>query len=61
MTVLAAVLLISSSPADGVAMTFLDVGQGDCIWIGSARESTSWWTEGAHLKGRPERIRSSRT
>ncbi len=36
MTVLAAILLISSSPVDGVAMTFLDVGQGDCIWIGSA-------------------------
>lgn len=61
MTVLAAILLISSSPVDGVAMTFLDVGQGDCIWIGSAGESTFWWTEGAHLRVRPERIRSSRT
>ncbi len=36
MTVLAAVALLSDSPVDGVAMTFLDVGQGDCIWIRSA-------------------------
>ncbi len=36
-TVLSAVLLISDMPADGVSMTFLDVGQGDCIWIESAR------------------------
>lgn len=35
-TVLAAVILISDSPIDGVSMTFLDVGQGDCIWIESA-------------------------
>lgn len=37
MTVLAAVILISDSPVDGVSMTFLDVGQGDCIWIESAK------------------------
>ncbi len=36
MTVLAAVILISNSPIDGVSVTFLDVGQGDCIWIESA-------------------------
>ena len=34
--VLSAVLLLSDNPADGVSMTFLDVGQGDCIWIESA-------------------------
>lgn len=34
--VLAAVTLISENPADGVSVTFLDVGQGDCIWIESA-------------------------
>lgn len=32
-----AVLLISSSPIDGASMTFLDVGQGDCIWVESAK------------------------
>lgn len=37
LTVLAAILLISDSPADGVSVTFLDVGQGDCIWIESAK------------------------
>lgn len=36
MTVLTAVILISDSPVDGVSMTFLDVGQGDCVWIESA-------------------------
>lgn len=36
-TVLAAVILISDSPVEGVSMTFLDVGQGDCIWIESAK------------------------
>lgn len=36
MTVLAAVILLSHSSVDGVSMTFLDVGQGDCIWIESA-------------------------
>lgn len=36
-TVLVAVILISDSPVDGVSMTFLDVGQGDCIWIESAK------------------------
>lgn len=35
-TVLAAVLLISSREIDGASLTFLDVGQGDCIWIESA-------------------------
>ncbi|MDE6364788.1 MAG: competence protein ComEC family protein, partial [Lachnospiraceae bacterium] len=34
--VLSAVILISDNPVDGVSMTFLDVGQGDCIWIESA-------------------------
>lgn len=33
MIVLAAVVLICDSAADGASMTFLDVGQGDCIWI----------------------------
>ncbi|MDE7478970.1 MAG: MBL fold metallo-hydrolase, partial [Lachnospiraceae bacterium] len=37
MTVLTAVILISSKPIDGVSVTFLDVGQGDCIWIESAK------------------------
>lgn len=37
LTVLAAVILISDSPVDGVSMTFLDVGQGDCIWVESAK------------------------
>ncbi|MDE7417705.1 MAG: DNA internalization-related competence protein ComEC/Rec2 [Lachnospiraceae bacterium] len=37
MTVLAAVILLSDSPVDGVSVTFLDVGQGDCIWIESAK------------------------
>lgn len=37
MTVLAAVIFVSDSPADGVSVTFLDVGQGDCIWIESAK------------------------
>lgn len=32
----AAVLLISGAPIDGASMTFLDVGQGDCIWLESA-------------------------
>lgn len=36
MTVLAAVVLISDSSTDGASMTFLDVGQGDCIWVESA-------------------------
>ncbi|MBO5030991.1 MAG: DNA internalization-related competence protein ComEC/Rec2 [Lachnospiraceae bacterium] len=36
-TVLAAVVCISSPSADGVRVTFLDVGQGDCIWIESAK------------------------
>jgi len=35
--VLTAVVFISNSPVDGVSMTFLDVGQGDCIWIESAK------------------------
>ncbi len=35
-TLLAAVVLISDSSTDGASMTFLDVGQGDCIWIESA-------------------------
>lgn len=34
--VLSAVVLISDNPVDGVSITFLDVGQGDCIWIESA-------------------------
>lgn len=37
MTVLAAVVLVSDSAADGASMTFLDVGQGDCIWIETAK------------------------
>lgn len=38
MTVLAAVVLISdSSIGGGASMTFLDVGQGDCIWVESAK------------------------
>ena len=37
LTVLAAVILISDSPVGGVSVTFLDVGQGDCIWIESAK------------------------
>lgn len=36
-TVLAAVVLLSDSPIDGVSVTFLDVGQGDCVWIESAK------------------------
>lgn len=36
-TVLAAVILISGAPVDGVSITFLDVGQGDCIWIGDTK------------------------
>lgn len=36
MTALAAVTLLCDSPVGGVSMTFLDVGQGDCIWIESA-------------------------
>ncbi|MDE7323861.1 MAG: DNA internalization-related competence protein ComEC/Rec2 [Lachnospiraceae bacterium] len=36
MIVLAAVVLVSDSSIDGASMTFLDVGQGDCIWIESA-------------------------
>lgn len=34
--VLAAVIFVSDSPIDGVSITFLDVGQGDCIWVESA-------------------------
>lgn len=37
MVVLATVILISDSPVDGVSVTFLDVGQGDCIWVESAK------------------------
>lgn len=36
-TVLAAVILISSSTIDGASITFLDVGQGDCVWIESTK------------------------
>lgn len=36
MVLLAAVVLISDSSPDGASMTFLDVGQGDCIWVESA-------------------------
>lgn len=36
-TVLTAVVCISSSSVDGVSVTFMDVGQGDCIWIESAK------------------------
>ena len=36
-TIAAAVLIISGSPVDGASMTFLDVGQGDCIWVESAK------------------------
>ena len=32
-----AVIFVSSSPTDGASMTFLDVGQGDCIWVESAK------------------------
>lgn len=35
-TVLAAVVCISSSSVDGAGVTFMDVGQGDCIWVESA-------------------------
>lgn len=35
--VLSAVALISSKPMSGVSITFVDVGQGDCIWIESAK------------------------
>ncbi|MDE6052813.1 MAG: MBL fold metallo-hydrolase, partial [Lachnospiraceae bacterium] len=35
--VLAAVILLRDSPVDGVSVPFLDVGQGDCIWIESAK------------------------
>ena len=34
--ILAAVILVSSSSIDGTSLTFLDVGQGDCICIESA-------------------------
>jgi len=37
MTVLVAVVLLSDAPTDGVSVTFLDVGQGDCIWVESAK------------------------
>ena len=37
MTVLAAVMLLSETPVDGVSVAFLDVGQGDCIWVESAK------------------------
>lgn len=37
MTVLAAAVLVSDSSIDGASVTFLDVGQGDCIWIESAK------------------------
>ena len=35
--VLLAVALISSKPTSGASITFVDVGQGDCIWIESAK------------------------
>ena len=35
--IVVAVLLVSNAPVDGAAVTFLDVGQGDCIWVESAR------------------------
>lgn len=37
MLVLSAVALISSRPTGGASITFVDVGQGDCIWIESAK------------------------
>lgn len=37
MTVLVAVVLLSDAPTNGVSVTFLDVGQGDCIWVESAK------------------------
>lgn len=37
MIILAAVVLVSDSSIDGASMTFLDVGQGDCIWVESAK------------------------
>lgn len=36
-TVLTAVMLLGDAPVDGVSVTFLDVGQGDCIWVESAK------------------------
>ena len=35
--IVVAVLLVSNAPVDGAAVTFLDVGQGDCIWVESAK------------------------
>lgn len=35
--ILAAVTLLSDRIVDGAAMTFVDVGQGDCIWVESAK------------------------
>lgn len=37
MTVLAAVIFVSNSSVSGVSVTFLDVGQGDCVWIESEK------------------------
>lgn len=33
--IFAAVIFVSRSPIDGASVTFLDVGQGDCIWVES--------------------------
>lgn len=37
MAILAAVVLISSRSIRGASLTFVDVGQGDCIWIESEK------------------------
>lgn len=35
--IVSAVLFVSNAPVDGAAITFLDVGQGECIWVESAK------------------------
>lgn len=35
--ILTAVILVTDSSVDGISLTFLDVGQGDCIWVENTR------------------------